>query len=420
MANIDKACQRPHPSAETTPMNVQWAPPSHRRIMPPPVTARPVQADSAGSGRARRGTLRDESAHGSRRNAILPAFSPAVSPHLPPAHPASCAAPRRSPRRALLPARAGPLRTLFEAPVPDPRACYVPGGAMAGDADATAVETNPGPARPARDGQHRAGGQRLARRDGPGGARGRRSVMASPLVIRGLTIGRGPAVAAAAAARATQPTTTASCRWAAGLRLGRGLGFGLVWEHLFRSRYAGTGQPGRWAWAGSRPRSWPRGVAVRDVLRTRADRRRPAAAARVGQRDRGASLRHPPAGAGRRPARLLRGRRRHRAALPRTAGSRVGLFPALQPVRRRSRRPAARYWRRGRRWHPPAPPGDTGAALGLTVSLDRLVVHRPRASATGPERASGEPAAGAGRQPDGCSPSSTGSRRCSRSATSPG
>ena len=120
--------------------------------------------------------------------------------------------------------------------------------------------------------------------------------MASPLVVSGLTMGAGLEWMRPS----RQPERTddyGKLSLGGGLRLGRGLGVGVMWEHLFRLRYAGL--DGLSAGLGWQPASFlAAGLAVRDMLRPRPVAGRPAAAARVGRRDRGPAHRQPPAGAG--------------------------------------------------------------------------------------------------------------------------
>jgi protease-4 len=117
------------------------------------------------------------------------------------------------------------------------RGVLIPGGAMAGDADATAVETNPG---------------QLGLLDGPSLAlvidqwgdhtprvgRGQALLLGIPL-IGGLTLGAG--------LHSLQPTLPREpdqywkLQLGVGLQLSRAVGFGFMWDRLFVDRYAGRG-----------------------------------------------------------------------------------------------------------------------------------------------------------------------------------
>jgi protease IV len=146
---------------------------------------------------------------------------------------------------ALAPATArgqatGPPPVLEEAA--PTRGLYVPGGVVAGDAEATAVETNPGQlglvemASTALVASYWDDAAAVDRDVAPEG-RGVGLFFASPLLIRPLTLGfgfqwlrpTGP----------NDPESYSKLTLGGGVRLGPALGFGAVWEHLFRGRHAG-------------------------------------------------------------------------------------------------------------------------------------------------------------------------------------
>jgi protease-4 len=155
---------------------------------------------------------------------------------------------------------------LFEAPAPT-RGVLVPGGAIAGDANATALETNPGQL-----GLLDTTSTALVVNVWPGGTvregRGGGFFYAAPLILRSLSI--GAAVEWLRPSLESQPSNYGKLALGAGFRLARGLGFGLVWERLFLDRFAGTSSLG--LGLGWRPRSWlAAGVTVRDLFRPRAE-----------------------------------------------------------------------------------------------------------------------------------------------------
>ena len=165
---------------------------------------------------------------------------------------------------AALPGRAGAQARVVDFPSPT-SSLYVPGGVIAGDADATAVALNPG----------QLGLVEMAstavlashwNEDVAYEGRGVGALMTSPLVINGLTMGAGLEWLLPSDVEQTDDYFKLSL--GGGLRLGRGLGFGALWQHLFRSRYGGL--DGLSLGLGWQPASFlAAGLAVRDVLRPR-------------------------------------------------------------------------------------------------------------------------------------------------------
>lgn len=159
-----------------------------------------------------------------------------------------------------LAAPAAQAQTLRASPF---RGVLIPGGAMAGDVDATSLETNPG---------------QLGLIDGPSAAfalghwgddtprvgRGMATMLATPL-FGGLALGTGvqrltPTVLA-------EPERYWKFQLGLGLRLSRGLGIGVAWERLFGGHYGGSSFT---VGLGMRlHRTVALGAAVRDVGRPR-------------------------------------------------------------------------------------------------------------------------------------------------------
>ena len=125
---------------------------------------------------------------------------------------------------------------------PPTRGVLIPGGVLAGDVDATALETNPGQL-----GLLETASTALVANAWPDGTtregRGGGLFYATPLFLRGLSPRGGPAVAAPEPDR-SQPTDYGKLSIAGGLRLGRSLGFGAVWERLFALALRRHRQPG--------------------------------------------------------------------------------------------------------------------------------------------------------------------------------
>lgn len=140
------------------------------------------------------------------------------------------------------------------------RGVFIPAGPVAGDADATAVELNPGQlpfvsaASSALVLSHWG-----AEAQRPG--RGTALMLGTPLVL-GASLGVGfhwlrPTLAG-------EPDGYTKLQLGGGLRLGRGLGLGFSWEHLFGARYGGL--DGLSLGLGLRPfRFLAAGVALRDL-----------------------------------------------------------------------------------------------------------------------------------------------------------
>jgi protease-4 len=136
---------------------------------------------------------------------------------------------------ALLGAR--PARAQVEASAGSPaRGVLIPGAAVAGEADATSLEINPGQL-----GLVDSASSALVfdqwSDDIPREGRGLAFMLASPLIVRGISAGIGfqwlrPTLPG-------EPESYYQLQLGAGFRLGRGLGVGASWEHLFQSRYGG-------------------------------------------------------------------------------------------------------------------------------------------------------------------------------------
>lgn len=154
------------------------------------------------------------------------------------------------------------------------RGVLVPAGAMAGEADATSVETNPG---------------QLGLLDGPSLAlvidqwgdhtprvgRGQALLLGVPL-FGGLSLGAafqslqpslaGPGTNFLQSGVTREPEQYWKLQLGAGLQLGRAVGFGFMWDRLFADRYAGRGS--FTLGLGVRPHPVVAvGLAVRDVAR---------------------------------------------------------------------------------------------------------------------------------------------------------
>ncbi len=165
---------------------------------------------------------------------------------------------------SLVPLRPARAQDLWSIP-PATRGLTIPGGEIAGDADATSVETNPGQL-----GLLEATSTALVvnlwpdqtTREGRGGG----LFYATPLLLRGLSLGVG--LEWLRPSMATLPSDYGKLAVAGGFRLGRSLGFGVLWERLIRSRYGGTSSLG--LGLGWRPHPLVAvGIAGRDLLRPR-------------------------------------------------------------------------------------------------------------------------------------------------------
>ena len=144
---------------------------------------------------------------------------------------------------ALAPWRAGGQPTEVAATdIAATRGLYLPGGAVAGDADATSVETNPGQLGLVEMTSTALVANMWSKRLGQEG-RGLGMLFASPLILRSLTIGGGfqwlQPVTPLLADGTGVPESYYKLSLGGGLRLGPGLGLGVIWDHLYRSRYAG-------------------------------------------------------------------------------------------------------------------------------------------------------------------------------------
>ena len=176
---------------------------------------------------------------------------------------------RRSPRvhlagaLALLAAAALPGRARAQARVvdfPSPTSSlYVPGGVIAGDADATAVALNPGQLGLV-EMASTAVLASLWNEDVAYEGRGVGALMTSPLVINGLTMGAGLEWLLPSDAEQTDDYFKLSL--GGGLRLGRGLGFGAVVAAPvpLALRRAGRPEPGAGLAAGLVPGRRPGGA----------------------------------------------------------------------------------------------------------------------------------------------------------------
>jgi protease IV len=173
---------------------------------------------------------------------------------------------------SLVAARPAPAQDLWSAPAPT-RGVVIPGGVLAGDVDATAVETNPGQL-----GLLQMSSTALVASAWPDGTtregRGGALFYGTP-VLSGFTLGAGlqwlhPSLTGPIGAdgQPAIPGDYGKLSIAGGLRLGRSLGFGAVWERLLRSRVGGTNSLGLGlSW---RPLSRVAvGVVGRDLLRPR-------------------------------------------------------------------------------------------------------------------------------------------------------
>src|SRR5436190_6318465 len=134
-------------------------------------------------------------------------------------------------------APAARAQDLYEpAPASPARALLVPGGAVAGEADATSVETNPGQL-----GLVDASSGALVFDQWPGGSpregRGLGLMRALPLLPGRLSLGAG--FSWLRPSQVAEPDSYYKLALAAATRMGRGLGLGASWEHLFGSRYGG-------------------------------------------------------------------------------------------------------------------------------------------------------------------------------------
>jgi protease-4 len=145
------------------------------------------------------------------------------------------------------------------------RALLVPGATLAGDADATAVETAPGQL-----GLIDAGSTALLFNqwaDGsPREGRGLAAFRAFPLLAGRLSLAAGLAWLRPSAV--DQPDSYYKLDLGFGARLGRGSGVGLVWEHLFGSRYDGF-DTFSLGWGARLHSTLAVGLAVRDPFRPR-------------------------------------------------------------------------------------------------------------------------------------------------------
>jgi protease IV len=167
---------------------------------------------------------------------------------------------------SLVAARPAPAQDLWTAPSPT-RGVLIPGGGLTGAVDATAVELNPGQL-----GLLQMSTGALVANAWPDGTaregRGGGLFYAAPFFLSGFSLGAG--VQWLRPSLSYQPSEYAKLSVAGGLRLGRSLGFGVVWEHLYRSRFAGTDSFG--LGLSGRPFPWlAAGVTGRDLFRPRAD-----------------------------------------------------------------------------------------------------------------------------------------------------
>ena len=147
------------------------------------------------------------------------------------------------------------------------RGLYVPNGAVAGDVDATSISTNPGQL-----GLVEMTSTALLAdfwdNDVPHEGRGLGGFLTSPLIVRSLTIGAGFEWMSRPTVAQVGDDGYGKLSLGGGLRLGRGLGVGVIWEHLFGGPFGGLdGMSTGFGW---QPASYVAvGLAVRDVLRPR-------------------------------------------------------------------------------------------------------------------------------------------------------
>jgi protease IV len=141
----------------------------------------------------------------------------------------------------------------------------VPAGAVAGDADATSVETNPGQL-----GLVESSSSALVLNhwgDIPRQGRGGAFLFSAPLIVRGLSMGAGFHWLRRALAL-NEPAGYYKLQLGGGMRLGGAMGIGFAWERLLGNRYGGLDTLS----AGLGSRIHPMlaaGLAVRDITRPR-------------------------------------------------------------------------------------------------------------------------------------------------------
>jgi protease-4 len=145
------------------------------------------------------------------------------------------------------------------------RGVFLPGAAVAGSADATAVESNPGQLGLVEMTSTalvaNAWNKHLAQE-----GRGLGLLFASPLIVSNLVIGAGFEWLRPSAEGT--PESYRKLVLGGGLRLGAGLGLGATWEHLFQSRFAGMDSMS--AGLGWRPSAYlALGAVGRDLTRPR-------------------------------------------------------------------------------------------------------------------------------------------------------
>jgi protease-4 len=145
------------------------------------------------------------------------------------------------------------------------RALLVPGASLAGDADATAVEIAPGQLALVDASSTALLFNQWA--DGsPREGRGLAAFRAFPLLVGRLSLGAG--LAWLRPSQVGEPDSYYKLDLGLGARLGRASGVGMVWEHLFGSRYDGfdTFSVG---WGARLHSTLALGLAVRDIFRPR-------------------------------------------------------------------------------------------------------------------------------------------------------
>jgi protease IV len=145
------------------------------------------------------------------------------------------------------------------------RGVYLPGAAIAGGADATAVESNPGQLGLVETTSTAlvasAWKEQIAHE-----GRGLGLLFASPLIVSNLVVGAG--FEWLRPSGEGSPESYRKLALGGGLRLGGGLGLGATWEHLFLSRYAGIDSMS--AGLGWRPSAYlALGAVGRDLTRPR-------------------------------------------------------------------------------------------------------------------------------------------------------